>query len=187
MKSRLPFDEIEALRKRISVHFDAQTGQIKSRQDCEDIIDELLDLYLLFYAAGVNSVNEQFGTSEQFSSQEVQETVYKRVDGATWRDRVLAWYATGGTIDDIMRIADTEAHRIGNEAAYDTAIRAGATSKTWLTMLDDRVRDTHVYLESVSVPIGAKFYTYDGDSADIPGVFSKPENNINCRCELRFE
>ena len=47
----LPIDEINALEDRLAVHFeDGGKGRIKSRQDCEDIIDELLDLFLLSYA-----------------------------------------------------------------------------------------------------------------------------------------
>ena len=187
MRSRLPFDELNAFEKRLNVHFDSQTGRIKSRKDCEDIIDELLDLYLLALAEAVDGVNRQFQTEITPTPQEVQETVYRRIQGATWADRVLAWYMSGGTIEDIMRIAETEAHRISNEAAFDTAVKAGAKEKTWLTMLDDRVRDTHTYLESVTVPIDAEFFTWDGDHAQAPGGFERPENNINCRCELRFK
>jgi hypothetical protein len=53
-------------------------------------------------------------------------------------------------------------------------------------MDDDRVRDTHMFLEGVEVPMGERFYTFDGDSAMIPGDFALPENNINCRCTLSY-
>lgn len=182
----LPIDELNVIQARLTIHFD-KNGRIKSREDCEEIIDELLALFLLAYANGVDEINEQFGTAIAPSAQELQAIVYAPVDGATWRDRVLAWYAAGGTIDEIMRIAETEAHRIGNTAEYETAVKAGATKKKWLTMLDDRVRDTHVYLESVSVPIDAEFYTFDGDHAPAPGLFQKADNNVGCRCELEFE
>lgn len=185
MATILPIDEINVLEQRLKVYFDAD-GHIKSRKDCEDIIDELLDLYLLALAEAVQAVNEQFGTDIEPSAQEIQETVYRPIEGATWRDRVLAWYASGGTLADILRIAETEMTRIGNESALGVAVKAGATEKTWLTMLDDRVRDTHTYLESVTVPIDARFYTWDGDSAQAPGGFAKAENNCGCRCELRF-
>jgi hypothetical protein len=68
----------------------------------------------------------------------------------------------------------------------DTAKYAGAKSKTWVTMMDDRVRDTHDYLEGETVGIGEDFYTYDGDHASAPGLFELAENNVNCRCELLF-
>jgi len=86
----------------------------------------------------------------------------------------------------IIRIAETEMHRDANTAALDTAKKAGATSKTWITMLDDRVRDTHDYLEGVTVGIDEEFYTYSGDHAPAPGMFGVPEEDINCRCELLF-
>lgn len=197
MKTRLPFDELNTLKSRLPVHelngfgaklkrhFDDE-GHIRSRKDCDDIIDELLDLYLLALADAVDDVNQQFDTHIEPTAQEIQEIVYQPIDGSTWVDRVSAWYEAGGTLGDIERIAETETTRISNAAALDTATKAGAKSKTWLTMLDERVRDTHTYLESVTVPIDARFYTFDGDSALAPGGFALPQNNINCRCELRF-
>jgi SPP1 gp7 family putative phage head morphogenesis protein len=109
-----------------------------------------------------------------------------KVAGKTWRERVEDYFSNGGTGADIARIADTEMHRIANTAALDTAKRAGARNKTWITMLDDRVRDTHDYLEGQTVSIDDDFYTYDGDHASAPGLFSFASNNVNCRCELLF-
>ena len=53
-------------------------------------------------------------------------------------------------------------------------------------MMDDKVRDTHSYLQSKKVPIGEEFFTYDGDSALYPGGFKSAENNVNCRCFLTY-
>ena len=184
-KSILPFDELNALGERLKKHFNAD-GHIASEQDCEDIIDEMFELFLLAYTSAVEGVNEQFKTDFEPSLWEIENVLNKPVEGAPWRDRVYAWYAADGTVDDILRIAETETTRIGNTAALDTATKAGATTKTWLTMLDDRVRDTHSYLEGVTVPIDADFYCYDGDHAPQPGGFEKAENNCGCRCEMRF-
>lgn len=93
---------------------------------------------------------------------------------------------------DLSRLAETEAHRVLNEAILDSALDYAEkhpnknVTKTWATMLDDRVRETHDYLEGVTVPVDARFYTFDGDSAMAPGGFSKPQNSINCRCILRI-
>lgn len=195
--SRLPFDEINALNNRLSVrkldglrarlkqHFD-DDGHIKSRKDCEDIIDELLDLYLLELAESVNSINEQFSTRIQPDPQEVQEIVYRAVDGATWEDRVWTWFETGGTESDIMRIAETEAHRIRNEAAFHTAIDAGATEKTWVCMMLPTSRDTHIWLDGTTVPIDGYFYSYMGGKTLFPGQWGIAEEDVGCQCELRF-
>ena len=187
MRSRLPLDELNALKKRLATHFDGQTGRIKSRKDCEDILDELLDLYLLALAEAVDGVNRQFSTSIQPTPQEVQETVYRHIQGATWADRVLAWYMSGGTVDDIIRIAETEAHRISNEAAYNTAVKAGAKEKTWICMMLPTSRDTHIWLNKTTVPIDGYFYSYMGGQTLYPGQWGIPEEDINCQCELEFK
>lgn len=181
----LPIDEINALEDKLKPHFeDDGKGKIKSRQDAEDIIDELLDLFLLSYANGATATNTELGTAVMPPVDAVDAAVYRPVAGETWRDRVMGYYESGGTLYDIRRIAETDATRIYNQGAVDAVVANGATgvSKRWRTMNDDRVRDTHDYLEGMVVPFDERFYTYDGDSADYPGGFSLPENNVNCRC-----
>jgi hypothetical protein len=112
--------------------------------------------------------------------------VDERISGKTWRERVEEYFANGGSVDDLIRIAETETHRDANESALNTARRAGAKTKTWVTMADEKVRDTHQYLELMTVDIDEDFYTYDGDHASAPGMFELAQNNVNCRCELLF-
>ena len=181
----LPFDELNAFKIRLSSHF--VNGRIRSRKDCEDIIDEMLDLYLLFYASGKDSVNEQFGTNIEPSTDEIHKTIYQKIDGATWEDRVWTWYETGGTEGDIARIAETEAHRDGNAAAYETAIKAGAKEKTWVCMMLPTSRDTHVYLNGTTVGIEDEFYTFAGNHAMYPGQFGVAEEDVNCLCQISFK
>ena len=187
----LPIDEINALKEKLVVHFeDGGKGRIKSKQDCEDIIDELFDLFLLAYSYGATATNTELGTDSMPPVDAVEAAVNKPVAGETWRDRVLGYYESGGTLYDIQRIAETDATRIYNQGAADAVIANGredTTMKWWRTKRDDRVRDTHAYLEDVSVPFNAEFYSYDGDHAFAPGQFELPENNINCRCWLEVE
>lgn len=182
----LPVDEINAFEDRLKVHFtDEGKGRIKSRQDAEDIIDELLDLFLLAYANGATATNTELGTAVMPSVDAVDAAVYAPVAGETWRDRVMGYFDSGGTLYDICRIAETDAMRIYNQGAVDAVVANNAmasTVKRWRTMGDEKVRDTHDYLEGMEVPFTSRFYTYDGDSADYPGGFSLPENNVNCRC-----
>lgn len=191
----LPIDEINAMEERLKVHFtDGEdgkpgTGKIKSREDAEDIIDELLDLFLLSYANGATATNAELGTAAMPSVDAVDAAVYASVAGETWRDRVMGYYESGGSLYDIRRIAETDATRIYNQGAVDAVIANGATGdvmKRWRTMEDDRVRDTHNYLEGMVVPFDERFYTYDNDSAEFPGGFTLPENNINCRCVVEI-
>jgi hypothetical protein len=185
MASILPMDELNRLDEEIRQRFgDAQLTDRKEEE--EDIIDELLDLFLLAYAMGNEVTNENLSSSWMPPVDEVMEVVDAKVAGKTWRERTEDYFANGGTGADIARIADTEMHRIANTAALDTAKYAGAKYKTWATMLDDKVRDTHDYLEGETVDIDEDFYTYDGDHASAPGLFELAENNVNCRCELLF-
>ena len=179
----LPLDELNVLKSEYEAYGDKPIADIFS---LADIVDDLLDLFMLAVANGVASINEKFGADYQPSGEQIEDVVYKKIDGKDWQDRVIDWYVNNGTGSDIVRIAETESHRIGNEIADTAARKVGATRKTWLTMLDDKVRDTHVYLESVSVGISDDFYTYDNDHAPYPGAFGKATNNIGCRCEVEY-
>lgn len=182
----LPIDEINALEERLKVHFeDDGKGRIKSKKDAEDIIDELLDLFLLAYANGVTATNTELGTDAVPPVDSADAAVNAVIAGETWRQRVLDYYENGGSLYDIQRIAETDATRIYNTGALDAVMANGngsGVNKRWVTMMDDRVRDTHSYLEGMVVPFDAEFWTYDGDHASAPGMFMLPENNINCRC-----
>lgn len=94
-------------------------------------------------------------------------------------------------IEAIKRVVETEANRMHNAGAFDTAKAYAAEGHTvykrWVTMMDEKVRSTHLYLEGESVPLDEEFFTFDGDSALYPGGFSLPNNNINCRCDLEYE
>lgn len=185
MTSILPFDELNALESSITEQFKGEQLQ-PNRKDEEDIIDELLDLFLLAYAQANEVTNANLASEWTPALDDVMKTVDEKVAGKTWKERVKDYFANGGTGADIVRIAETEMHRIANTAALETARRGGATSKTWSTMLDDRVREQHEWLEGVTVGIDEDFYTDDGDHASAPGLFTLAQNNVNCRCELIF-
>lgn len=184
----LPIDEINALEYKLAPHFeDNGKGRIKSKEDAEDIIDELLDLFLLAYDNGVKSVNTTMGTSIRQSDETRDSVIFEAIDGKTWKDRVWDYYNNGGDVYDIARIAATEAHRDANAAAYDTAVRAGATSKTWHCMMLPTSRDEHIWLDGVSAPIDGYFYSSIGEQTQYPGQWGIPEQDINCLCWLTYE
>ena len=183
MTSILPFDELNSFEATLRERF--ADGKL-SKEDEEDIIDEMLDLFLLAYAQGNSVTNANLSSDWMPTVDDVMKVIDAKVAGKTWRERAEEYFANGGSVDDLVRIAETETHRDANTAALDTAKKAGAKRKTWVTMLDDKVRDTHSPLEGVSAPIDGDFVTWDGDKAQAPGLFSLPQNNINCRCELMF-
>ena len=133
------------------------------------------------------------GTEIAPTYDEMRDSVYRKVAGKDFVER-LRNYIPECNIEDIMRVADTDMTRIYNEAVTNTggeAVRSGKVDgnrlrKTWNTMLDDRVRDTHAYLEGTTVPYNAEFYTFDGDHAPSPGGFEYAENNCGCRCHISY-
>ena len=209
MRSILPLDEINKLNESIRARL--QKGE---KPKAEDILDEMLDIFLLTYATANRVTGESLDYEYEPSTAEVMEIVNEVVAGETWTERVENYLGSIGSAEGaarnatvktssgsttptgktdydaiangLVRIVETESHRIANEAALKTAGKAGATYKKWVTMNDEKVRSTHSYLEGQSVPYDADFYTYDGDHARAPGLFALPENNINCRCELQF-
>lgn len=183
MASILPFDELNRFSDQIRQRY----GKEKLKpEDAEDIIDELLDLFLLAYAMGNEVTNENLSYNYAPTMDEAIEVVNAKVAGKTWRERTEDYFANGGNVDDIIRIVETETHRIANTSALSTAKKAGATSKTWATMLDDKVRTDHDYLEGSTVGIDEDFYTWQGYHAPAPGMFGIAEEDVNCRCELIF-
>lgn len=182
--SVMPFDELNRLEESIDIYFD-ENGHIRSKEDCEDIIDELLDLFLLAYANGQEITNEDLNSDIKAPLKDVMETINKEIDGLTWKQRVWKHFEEGGTKADIVRIAETEAHRDSNEAAYKTATRAGAKTKTWHCMMMNS-RDTHIFLDGVTAPIDGEFYTFLGNHTMFPGEFGVAEEDCNCNCWLSY-
>jgi len=108
-------------------------------------------------------------------------------DGKNWRDRLIDHLEKGDDVAPIMAMVESECERDANTGSLDKAWDSGVElTKTWETMLDDRVRDSHQYLEGVTVGVRDLFYTDDGDSAYAPGGFDLAENNVNCRCSLAY-
>jgi HK97 family phage portal protein len=83
-------------------------------------------------------------------------------------------------------IAEHEAQSAYNAGTYFGARQSGATSKTWVTRKDSKVRGEHKLLESKTVglvddfQIGPETLRFPGDP------LAPPHLTMNCRCKLRF-
>jgi SPP1 gp7 family putative phage head morphogenesis protein len=89
-----------------------------------------------------------------------------------------------------VRIVQTEAHRTQQAGRLDSILHAENKGvimvKIWTSTLDDRTRDSHQELDGQKVKPDAEF-TIRGVSAQCPGGFGVPEEDINCRCSIRAE
>ena len=210
-----PFDELEAFRSELEQDFQLPPEERKRRK--RDRIDEILEMLIMAYMFGNESANTMlFGPDivdtidpdepnrpVRIDVDDMEKSVFKDIAGKDWEQRVSEYYdSDSGTVDDVIRVVDTDMNRIYNDSVLDVGEKAnrgrverpntdapvpdatGRVMKTWVTMADDRVRDTHDYLEGTSVPVDSRFYTFDNDYARYPGDFQLPQNNINCRCRI---
>lgn len=181
--TELLFDNLNVLKTDLTEAYNTYGSLKKIPVKLDNVVLEyLIDAYV----AGVEDINEYFGMEIEPTFESLKASLFKKVAGKDFRQRVEEYVVDGGTVEDIMRVVETDTTRIYNEASLDAAKKAGAQYKTWNTMADDRVRDTHWPLESITIPIDAWFYSWDGDKAQAPGGFANPENVINCRCWLTF-
>lgn len=182
MATKLRFDEINALGDYLRSVNDEQ-GTIRNL-NADDLIETLIDIYISEYLLGVAQANESIKTEIAPDIDKMSAAINKRFDGKDFKDRVRE-YVEADDVESIMRVAETDSTRIYNDGVLNTGLASGkSVMKRWETMLDGRVRDTHDYLQGMEVPIGSKFFTFDGDSADYPGGFNMVENNANCRCTI---
>lgn len=197
--SSMPFDELN----RLSAELRETFATNMQKEERKEIIDEVLDILILSYVFGTDDANEMLETEEPVIERELDDSVSKTVAGRTWVERIND-YIDNGTADDIIRVAETDSHRIYNEAIYNvgekvneqvklaqstTSSLVPTTStiyKTWECMMLPSSRDQHIWLDGTKIPFDQKFYTYTGASAYRPGEFGEAENDVNCLCRLRL-
>ena len=85
-------------------------------------------------------------------------------------------------------IAQSESNSFLNYTDYVEAKNKGATKKTWLTMLDDKVRDSHEEIEGRTITID-EYFTVGNSRMKFPHDLSEspdPKEVINCRCAVIY-
>ena len=208
MQDRLPpFEQLNVLRSELESDFAG--GIEQRRRNKKNRIDEILEMLIIAYMFGneagnymlsattetirtvADKVVEEKTDTERTINIEVDamnDAIYRRIADKTWEQRVSEYFDDdNGTVDEIIRVVDTDLNRVYNDSILDVGERAkGPVMKTWQTMEDDRVRIGHEILEGVKIPIDGRFWSIDGDSARYPGDFTSPELNVGCRCRLRL-
>ena len=182
----LVMDELNVLTATSYYLADGEDLQVKTVQ----IVDDVLSLLINAYCLGVEHVVIMLGYKSTVDINKMKEAIYLVIEGKDFADRV-ADHVAAGNLGALKSLVESEYHRVYNTAVADSVqefINRGnfGVVKVWHTMGDERVRDTHVYLDSKQVNVEDEFYTYDGDHAPFPGRFTKVENNANCRCILTY-
>lgn len=203
------FDELNNIRTTLA---DIVTGgeeladDVPSRRpiDRKRIDDTIFALITMGYVYGIEVAGLDLETDIPASGERMFSVANTPTKGETFRDRINThidqYEATADSdpnaaqtlIERLSVVAETETHRTINTGSLDGAEEYAeghpnvTVLKTWITAGDERVRDSHDFLEGATVPLNARFYSFDGDSAMYPGDFMLAENNVNCRCILRY-
>ncbi len=189
------FDELNNFETNLRDLSATTAAELTPEERIKFYTDEVLDMLILAWSFGkedaLSEIGEIVGHSVEIpdDTEKMRESIYRVIDEKDFADRI-AEYAPDNSIEDIIRVVETDSDHNYNAGKFETAVSAfgevakeGATvRKRWNTAADELVRDTHSYLEGVEVGLSDKFYTYDGDSTYYPTAFSLPQNNINCRC-----
>lgn len=88
-----------------------------------------------------------------------------------------------------VNIAQSESNTFLNYSEYVEAKERGYTQKTWLTMLDDKVRDSHEEVEGQTVGIDEAFIV-GSSRMRFPHDWEMdpdPKEVINCRCAVEYK
>lgn len=188
-----PWDELNTLERRLNEWRadwnPEKPPEARVRREC---IDEVIDLLIMAYVYGRQDAMETLDWIVPASAQtatEMQKALFTEIAGETFEDRINR-YMEHFDVENIVRVVESEITRDYAAGGRDTAKavqRAGVSvKKTWNTMLDEKVRDTHSPLEGITVGLDEYFVTYDGDQALAPGGFTLAENNCNCRCFITY-
>lgn len=90
--------------------------------------------------------------------------------------------------DRATLLGENETNFVCNTIQYESALDEGYTKKQWLTMKDEKVRDTHFIVDNQIIGINEYFYVGNSEML-YPMDMSRgasPEEVINCRCSLRY-
>ena len=188
----MPFDELNTFRQMVTEYkTEPLTNDEKARLrlDIEDYIEFLL---IEAYVYGNVQAMQDLGLldldpQELINEGEMERVINEKIADKTFKQRIREYLDDeNSTVEDFQRVAETDATRVYNAGVVDGGKASGVQGvmKQWVTMEDPKVRDTHSYLQNMTVPLDADFYTYTGDHARAPGMFSDPAENCNCRCTL---
>lgn len=113
-------------------------------------------------------------------------------NGSTWNE-IAGKIAKGmnspfnTSINNAIRIARTEGHRVQQKATLESMIAAKAMGadivKQWDSTLDGKTRPHHRMLDGQIREV-EEYFEIDGLKSLAPGHFGKPKEDCNCRCCL---
>lgn len=149
-----------------------QTGRI----DYDEIATEVYDAYI---RAG-NAVDIPEGTLIERAAEYAQNFV-----DATQAHEEDPYYFSE---DRLVVNCENESNGLYNTLDYDDALERELTHKTWRTMEDEKVRETHAELDGITLPIDSLFEVGDSLMAYPKDTTydASAEEIVNCRCWCEY-
>ena len=96
-----------------------------------------------------------------------------------------------GDASKSIRVAQTETHRVLNQGRLQAGIKADAMGvkmlKVWDATLDSKTRNSHQSLDGKKIGVNDYFNSSIGGHGLVPGSLGLAEDDINCRCAIRYE
>lgn len=188
------FDEIETLGS--SIYKEYIQGNLKENEAIEQLENTFLYAYFQGLRIGCEDLDVDEADIAFFEdifkqSYNAELVINKYLGGKTWKERLIDHLENLDGEYSIKKLAITEFHRDVNEGIRDLGevfenVKGQKVYKKWETMQDDKVRDSHSYLQGVKVKLNEDFYTYTGEHAPFPGMFGSPEEDCNCRCRVQL-
>lgn len=204
----MPYDELnlsDDWQTAIEEFFDVMDISEKQKEEREKLAGELFNSFLFLFALikvasendylDLNFIEFQFGLrfipivksfsrDDEYTDKYI-EKVTQDVVGTSVKHLGEEYYSSDKRA---LGIAVNESNSIMNYEELAEAIEKGYTRKTWVTMKDNKVRDSHKGLEGKTIPITEYFEV--GNSLLL---FPRDEENCddmndisNCRCNLKF-
>lgn len=92
--------------------------------------------------------------------------------------------------DRSILIAETETNNVANHDELEEAKANGKTEKVWVTMMNNKVRPTHMAIDGMTIGIDDLFEVGDAlmrFPCDEEMAYDSPQETVNCRCHLLFQ
>lgn len=135
------------------------------------------------------SLYAKLGIDTKDLSKKISGEISRGISSGAMYAEIARNIASWGRIpmNNAMRIARTEAHRIQIQATADAQWKAKENGadvvKQWDSALDKKTRKSHRELDGQIRELYEEFEV-NGHKAMQPGGFGRPEEDINCRCAL---
>lgn len=111
--------------------------------------------------------------------------VCKEIVKVTFKHKDDSYYTSD---DRATYIAENEANTVMNYEQLQEALASGKTKKTWFSVKDNNVRDTHMFVDGETKPISEPFIV-GGSKLMYPkdtSLGASLTEIINCRCSVQY-